>query len=129
MDYDDGEVFVNPHKKIGLISQIPKFPAGYTVEDVLRCAYTQLHSIKRKMEQLEKQMLTGATDQLLKEYDRLTNQFESGGGYEMDVEVDKVCNGLGISAAVAAKDGDAFSFLDVKGQAFQQVFTDDEEFC
>ena len=109
MDYDDGEVFVNPHKKIGLISQIPKFPAGYTVEDVLRCAYTQLHSIKRKMEQLEKQMLTGATDQLLKEYDRLTNQFESGGGYEMDVEVDKVCNGLGISAAQRSPPFDSLS--------------------
>ena len=109
MDYDDGEVFVNPHKKIGLISQIPKFSAGYTVEDVLRCAYTQLHSIKRKMEQLEKQMLTGATDQLLKEYDRLTNQFESGGGYEMDVEVDKVCNGLGISAAQRSQPFDSLS--------------------
>ena len=109
MDYDDGEVFVNPHKKIGLISQIPKFPTGYTVEDVLRCAYTQLHSIKRKMEQLEKQMLTGATDQLLKEYDRLTNQFESGGGYEMDVEVDKVCNGLGISAAQRSQPFDSLS--------------------
>ena len=109
MDYDDGEVFVNPHKKIGLISQIPKFPAGYTVEDVLRCAYTQLQSIKRRMEQLEKQMLTGATDQLLKEYDRLTNQFESGGGYEMDVEVDKVCNGLGISAAQRSQPFDSLS--------------------
>ena len=109
MDYDDGEVFVNPHKKIGLISQIPKFPTGYTVEDVLRCAYTQLHSIKRRMEQLEKQMLTGATDQLLKEYDRLTNQFESGGGYEMDVEVDKVCNGLGISAAQRSQPFDSLS--------------------
>ena len=42
MDYDDGEVYVNPHKKIGLISQIPKFPALYTVEDVLRSAYTEL---------------------------------------------------------------------------------------
>ena len=109
MDYDDGEVFVNPHKKIGLISQIPKFPTGYTVEDVLRCAYTQLHSFKRKMEQLEKQMLTGATDQLLKEYDRLTNQFESGGGYDMDVEVDKVCNGLGISAAQRSQPFDSLS--------------------
>ena len=32
MDYDDGEVFVNPHKRLGLISQIPVYPAGYTVE-------------------------------------------------------------------------------------------------
>ena len=35
MDYDDGEVYVNPNKRIGLMSQIPRFPAGYTVEDVL----------------------------------------------------------------------------------------------
>ena len=109
IDYDEGEVFVNPHKKIGLISQIPTFPAGYTVEDVLRCAYTQLHSIKRKMEQLEKAMLSGATDQQLKEYGRLSNQFESGGGYDMDVEVDKVCNGLGISAAQRSQAFDSLS--------------------
>ena len=42
MDYDDGEVYVNPKKKIGLISQIPKFPAGFTVEDVLRSAYADI---------------------------------------------------------------------------------------
>ena len=36
MDYDSGEVYINPHKRLGLISQIPKFPVGYTVEDVLR---------------------------------------------------------------------------------------------
>ena len=56
MDYDSGEVFVNPHKKLGLISQIPRFPAGYTVEEVLRSAYIPLLRIKEKMELLEKQM-------------------------------------------------------------------------
>ena len=54
MDYDDGEVYINPNKRLGLISQIPKFPAGYTVEDVLRSAYTDLMKIKAKMEALEK---------------------------------------------------------------------------
>ena len=28
MDYDDGEIFINPNKKLGLISQIPHFPEG-----------------------------------------------------------------------------------------------------
>ena len=28
--------------------------------------------------------------------DNLSNRFQAGGGYEMDVDVDKVCNGLGI---------------------------------
>ncbi len=98
MDYDDGEVFVNPHKRIGLISQIPRFPEGYRVEDVLRSAFAPLLAARRKMEALEAEMSQGVTDEQLREYDRLTNQFQAGGGYEMDVEVDKICNGLGISA-------------------------------
>ena len=98
MDYDDGEVFVNPNKKLGLISQIPKFPAGFTVEDVLRSAYADIMRVKQKMELLECEMVEGATEEQLKEYDRLSNVFQSGGGYDMDVEVDKICNGLGIPA-------------------------------
>ena len=38
IDYDEGEVYVNPNKRLGLISQIPIFPEGYNVEDVLRSA-------------------------------------------------------------------------------------------
>ena len=96
MDYDNGEVFINPNKRLGLISQIPKFPAGYTVEDVLRSAYADLYAIQKKMELLEKQMAAG-DHEVLKEYDDLSNRFTSGGGYDMDVEVDKICNGLAIT--------------------------------
>ncbi len=98
MDYDSGEVFVNPNKRLGLISQIPKFPSGYTVEDVLRSAYAVLMRIRQKMELLECEMGANATVEQLQEYDRLTNAFQSGGGYDMDVDVDKICNGLGITA-------------------------------
>ena len=98
MDYDDGEVYVNPNKRLGLISQIPKFPVGYTVENVLRSAYDDLMRIRRKMEALEEAMHSGATADQLREYDTLTNRFQSGGGYDMDVEVDKICNGLGITS-------------------------------
>ena len=97
MDYDSGEVYVNPNKKMGLISQIPKFPEGFTVDDVLRSAYADILRVRQKMELLECEMANGATDDQLREYDRLSNVFQSGGGYEMDVEVDKICNGLGIS--------------------------------
>ena len=109
MDYDDGDVFVNPHKKMGLISQIPRFPAGFTVEQVLRTAYAAVTAAKRKMEELEKQMTQGASETLLQEYDALVNRFQSGGGYEMDVEVDKICNGLGISAVQRQQSFDSLS--------------------
>ena len=109
MDYDDGEVYVNPNKRIGLISQIPRFPAGYTVEDVLRSAYTGLINTKRKMEALEKAMANGASEAQLREYDTLSNRFQSGGGYEMDVEVDKICNGLGITPEQRTQEFDSLS--------------------
>ena len=98
LDYDSGEVYVNPNKKLGLISQIPKFPEGFTVEDVLRSAFTELLRLRRRMEALEGEMAAGASDAQLREYDSLTNRFQTGGGYDMDVEVDKICNGLGISS-------------------------------
>ena len=109
MDYDSGEVYVNPNKRLGLISQIPKFPAGYTVEDVLRTAYAGLMTVKARMERLEADMAGGATAEQLREYDSLSNRFQSGGGYEMDVDVDKVCNGLGIPAEQRAQEFDSLS--------------------
>ena len=109
MDYDDGEVYVNPNKRIGLISQIPQFPAGYTVEEVLRSAYREIMALKRKMETLEKRMTQETDTQLLREYDSLSNRFESGGGYNIDVEVDKICNGLGILSEQRAQAFDSLS--------------------
>ena len=109
MDYDDGEVFINPHKRLGLISQIPKFPWGYTVEDVLRSAFAELMNTKKKMEALERAMTQGASEEQLREYDNLTNRFQSGGGYDMDVEVDKICNGLGIPREMRKQEFDSLS--------------------
>ena len=103
MDYDDGEIYVNPNKKLGLISQIPQFPDGWTVEEVLRSAYLPLLRTKERMTQLEQEMAAGATDAQLREYDSLVNRFQSGGGYDMDVDTDKVCNGLGITKAQRAQ--------------------------
>ena len=56
MDYDSGEVFINPHKRLGLISQIPKFPEAYTVEDVLRSAFRALTKTRERMSDLEQKM-------------------------------------------------------------------------
>jgi ATPase subunit of ABC transporter with duplicated ATPase domains len=106
--YDEGTVEIAPGKKVGLISQIPRYPAGYTVEQVLRCAFGELFRIKKKMEQLEQQMAQDPTDQVLREYDKLSSRYQVGGGYDMDVNVDKICNGLGIPKEMRTQD---FSML------------------
>ena len=107
--YDEGEVYVNPNKKLGHISQIPRYPAGYTVEEVLRSAFRKLVEVRRRMEELEGQMTASTPKDILNEYDRLSNHFAAGGGYDMDVDTDKVCNGLGIPEPMRQQEFDMLS--------------------
>ena len=97
MDYNSGEIAFAQGKKVGLISQIPVYPAAFTVNDVLRAAFSSLDKIKARMRQLEKTMTENTPKEVLSEYDALTSRFEAGGGYEIDTETDKICNGLMIS--------------------------------
>ena len=106
---DSGEIHIAAGKKLGLISQIPVYPAGFSVEDVLRTAFVALTSLKRRMEELEKTLEKDASRANLSEYDRLSNAYLTGGGYEQDTEVDKVCNGLGIPAEMRGREFDRLS--------------------
>ena len=109
LDYNTGEVRFAPGRKVGLISQIPHYPAGYTVEDVLRTAFRELANIQSKMRRLEEQMAAQPDKALLAEYDALSTRFQTGGGYETDMQTDKICNGLGIPAAQRQQDFDSLS--------------------
>ena len=99
LDYNSGEIAFASGKKVGLISQIPVYPAGYTVDDVLRTAFAQLDRIRVQMQAIEAQMSDHTPQELLSRYDELMNRFTAGGGYEADTETDKICNGLAISSA------------------------------
>ena len=96
MDWDEGEVVLAPDKRVGLISQIPVYPAGYTVEDVLDTAFRPLREMEEEMEQLAARMERGEDPALLRRYDQLTAAFEAGGGYDTDTRKNKVCSGLQI---------------------------------
>ena len=106
---DEGSIVIASGRRIGLISQIPHYPAGYSVEDALRSAYRELFDIKRKMERLEERMTAHTPKDILSEYDRLSTAYEVGGGYEMDTSVDKICNGLGIPRAMREQEFDLLS--------------------
>ena len=100
MDYDEGEVVIAPGKRVGLISQIPVYPAGYTVEDVLDTAFAPLHAMEEEMTRLAEAMGKGEDPAQMARYDQLAAAFQSGGGYETQTNKNKVCNGLSISAAM-----------------------------
>ena len=59
IDYDTGDVIIGANRRIGLISQIPVYPAGYTVEDVLQSAFERLHRMEEEMTRLAEKMAAG----------------------------------------------------------------------
>ena len=93
---DEGEVMVAPGKRLGLISQIPVYPEGTTTEDVLKEAHRHLYRIQDRLSDLSVEMEHDDSPALLQEYDRLSEDFRRLGGYEMDVERNRVANGLDI---------------------------------
>ena len=107
---DSGEVILSPGKRLGLISQIPVYPAGYTVEDVLRTAFDDLKAMETELHQISDQLGSGDKD-LLARYDRLQAAYEAGGGYEIETRLEKICAGLGIERAFRDK-----NFADLSGE-------------
>ena len=97
---DEGEISIAPSKRLGLISQIPVYPAGWTTDMVLRDAHRRLYAISDRIDELTAQMETDQSPALLREYDRLQEDFRRLGGYEMDVERSRVANGLDIPPAM-----------------------------
>ena len=94
---DEGTVAIAPGKRLGLISQIPVYPEGYTVRDVLDTAFAPLRQMEEEMASLAAKMAAGESDPaLLARYDKLTAAYQSGGGYETQTNKNKVCNGLSI---------------------------------
>ena len=109
LDYDSGTVQIASGRRVGLISQIPVYPEGYTVEDVLRTAFDDLKAMEAELHQISDQLGSGDKD-LLARYDRLQAAYEAGGGYEIETRLEKICAGLGIERAFRDK-----NFADLSG--------------
>jgi len=105
---DEGTARIAPGKGVGLISQIPVYPAGYTVEDVLRTAFDHLKAMEAELTELSEHMDTASRSDL-ERYDKLTAAFEAGGGYDIETDLSKVCNGLDIPPEMRAQPFEALS--------------------
>ena len=109
VDPDEGTVVIAPGKRMGLISQIPVYPEGYTVYDVLDTAFARLHSMEKEMAELAARMGENTTPDVMARYDKLTAAFESGGGYDTETRLNKVCNGLSIDMDMRSRPFSALS--------------------
>ena len=86
LEPDEGQVVLAKDSRLGLISQIPVYPAGYTVEDVLLTAFSRHRKLAEEMDGDEK---TGAKI-ILKALESPLFHIVSNAGLEGSVVVNKV---------------------------------------
>ena len=110
LDYDSGTVQIASGRRVGLISQIPVYPAGYTVEDVLQTAFSRMFRLKDEMDALALRMEQGDSDEsTLRRYGELNARFEGLGGWDTETAVNKVANGLSIPREMRRRPFDCLS--------------------
>ncbi|MDO4174264.1 MAG: ABC-F family ATP-binding cassette domain-containing protein [Eubacteriales bacterium] len=96
LPYETGTVSIAKDRTVGMIDQIPVYDPEDTVEQILRLAFHRVDAIRERMAELERRMEKNDDSKLLAQYGALQAEFEAMGGYALDFEVDKVCNGLEI---------------------------------
>ncbi len=108
--YDYGWISVPKDASIAYLDQIPCYEDELTVSEILQSAFEGTQILERRMRVLEKEMeLASGMDQdndfekVLKEYGKISQQFESQGGYETTEKMKKVCNGLNFTDAFLSR--------------------------
>ena len=110
LEADEGDVVIARGRRLGLISQIPVYPVGFTVEDVLQTAFSRHRKLAEEMEKLAASMAAGdSSEETLRRYGELAAKFEGIGGYDTETAVSKVANGLSISKDMRAQLFDSLS--------------------
>ena len=109
LPYETGTISIAKNRTVGVIDQIPVYEPGDTVEQILRSAFHRIAEVRQRMTELEMQMEKNDDSQILKQYGALQAEFEAMGGYALDYEVDKVCNGLEIPKEMRAQPFDVLS--------------------
>ncbi|MCL2719590.1 MAG: ABC-F type ribosomal protection protein [Lachnospiraceae bacterium] len=90
--FESGTLAKAAGKKVEMLAQIPVFDENDTAEDILRSSFKEITDVYIAMKKIE-----GDGDpRILKKYGRLMEEYERLGGYDTEVKIDKVCNGMNI---------------------------------
>lgn len=100
-----GSVSFRKTTKLGYLDQIPDYEEKIKVIDILEMPFEDVYKIKKEMDDLSRSFKTLDSNDMehaLKEYSRLTENFELLDGYNIETKINKVCAGLKINDLIRA---------------------------
>lgn len=97
---DSGKVEWTPKVRYGYLDQHTKLIPGKTVRDVLKDAFLPLLQLEQEMMEITNKMSDADPDELellLEQMGEIQEQLDIGDFYMLDVKVEEMANGLGLS--------------------------------
>lgn len=100
LEPDEGQVTWKKGSVIGLLKQTPDEQGKVSVHKLLTAVFAEFTEIQEQLEDMEKHMEIASSaelNKLLSRYGAVQDDFIQRGGYEIDVRIDQVLNGLRIT--------------------------------
>ena len=94
--YESGSVSKASGKKIEILAQMPVFGDDDTVEDILYSSFYEVTKIHEAMKQIEGNIEPA----ILQQYGKLTEEYERLGGYDVEMKIEKICNGMSVGQII-----------------------------
>lgn len=99
-----GEIFKPKNLRIAYLTQEFEFDPANSIRDELLCAFEEAHQIKSQLHHVQVELETAdgdRLDKLLRDLDRLQQEFEKVDGYGLERQVDKILPEIGIDRDLA----------------------------
>lgn len=94
--YDSGDIFMSKNTTIGYLSQHNTLDPTMTIYEALIDVFKPLLKKEERLRELEQLMAQGQhTHEIMKQYDQLSYEFDTGGGYSYQSQIKGVLKGLG----------------------------------
>lgn len=95
---DDGRIIWQNNLKVGYLEQQLHASETDTIEDYLKGAFSDLYRIEEEITALYTEYSTTYNDDLLETVGKKQDYLEKNSFYGIDLEIEKIANGLGITA-------------------------------
>ncbi|MCH4888135.1 ABC-F family ATP-binding cassette domain-containing protein [Acidaminobacter sp. JC074] len=93
--YDYGWISLPRHIRVAYLDQMPEYEGDHTVKEVIEMAFSDVYKIEKEMRDLEVKMSgTEDLDAVLSRYSKISSEYESLDGYNIEAKISKVVTGM-----------------------------------
>lgn len=98
LEYDEGSISYKPDLRIGYLKQNEALDTSRTLDEEIKSSLSHIFEARKILENLSKR-IAGATNEeyaaLTQQYEKYTNIYNAADGYNAEVRINTVLNGMG----------------------------------